>query len=169
MRIAVTYENGGIFQHFGHTSQFKLYDVEDSKVTRAAVIDTNGSGHGALATFLQGDAVRKDIPWVREYLPSRRVNGVDCQDNTLKVYGFQLHDGKTALCYWNCVPLLTHTYEGTISMSVYGQDHSHIRLLELATGKLYKLPEELVEDLGNGGIGLRNIPLTDTPLAIVFG
>ena len=46
---------------------------------------------------------------------------------------------------------------------------SRIRILELATGKLYKLPEELVEDLGNGGIGLRNIPLTDTPLAIIFG
>ena len=53
MRIAVTYEDGGIFQHFGHTSQFKLYDVEDGKVVRAAVVDTNGSGHGALATFLQ--------------------------------------------------------------------------------------------------------------------
>ena len=52
MRIAVTYEDGGIFQHFGHTEQFKLYDVEDGKVTRAAVVDTNGSGHGALATFL---------------------------------------------------------------------------------------------------------------------
>ena len=53
MRIAVTYENGGIFQHFGHTEQFKLYDVENNKVVRAVVVDTNGSGHGALATFLK--------------------------------------------------------------------------------------------------------------------
>ena len=53
MRIAVTYENGGIFQHFGHTEQFKLYDVEDGKVVRAVVVDTNGSGHGALASFLR--------------------------------------------------------------------------------------------------------------------
>ena len=52
MRIAVTYENGAIFQHFGHTEQFKLYDVEAGKVVRAQVVDTNGSGHGALATFL---------------------------------------------------------------------------------------------------------------------
>ena len=59
MRIAVTYEDGGIFQHFGHTSQFKLYDVEDGKVVRAAVVDTNGSGHGALATFLK--AFQADI------------------------------------------------------------------------------------------------------------
>ena len=53
MRIAVTFENGEIFQHFGHTEQFKLYDVEDGKITNEQVVDTNGSGHGALAGFLQ--------------------------------------------------------------------------------------------------------------------
>lgn len=53
MRIAVTYENGEIFQHFGHTEQFKLYDMEDGKITSTQVVDTNGSGHGALAGVLQ--------------------------------------------------------------------------------------------------------------------
>lgn len=52
MRIAVTYENGQIFQHFGHTEQFKIYDVADGQIVRDAVVDTNGSGHGALAGFL---------------------------------------------------------------------------------------------------------------------
>lgn len=52
MRIAVTYENGTIFQHFGHTEQFKLYDVEDGKITSSQVVNTNGSGHGALADIL---------------------------------------------------------------------------------------------------------------------
>ncbi len=52
MRIAVTYEDGKVFQHFGHTEQFKLYDVEDGKIVNSQVIDTNGSGHGALAGFL---------------------------------------------------------------------------------------------------------------------
>ncbi len=52
MKIAVTYENGQIFQHFGHTAQFKLYVVEDGKIVNAEVIDTNGSGHGALAGLL---------------------------------------------------------------------------------------------------------------------
>lgn len=57
MRIAVTYENGQIFQHFGHTEQFKLYDIEEGKVVSTAVVDTNGQGHGALAGFLQGNKV----------------------------------------------------------------------------------------------------------------
>ena len=53
MKIAVTYENGQVFQHFGHTEQFKLYEVEDGRVTSSQVVDTNGSGHGALAGFLR--------------------------------------------------------------------------------------------------------------------
>lgn len=52
MKIATTYENGQIFQHFGHSSQFKIYDVENGKVISSKVVDTNGSGHGALAGFL---------------------------------------------------------------------------------------------------------------------
>lgn len=52
MKIAVTYENGEIFQHFGHTEQFKVYDVQDGAIVKAEVIDTNGSGHGALAGLL---------------------------------------------------------------------------------------------------------------------
>ncbi|MGN0977769.1 MAG: DUF134 domain-containing protein [Faecousia sp.] len=52
MRIAVTYENGEIFQHFGHTEQFKIYDVQDGKIIASEVVDTDGSGHGALAGVL---------------------------------------------------------------------------------------------------------------------
>ena len=52
MKIAVTYENGEIFQHFGHTEQFKVYTVVGNKILSAEVIDTNGSGHGALAGLL---------------------------------------------------------------------------------------------------------------------
>ena len=57
MRIAVAYENGEIFQHFGHTEQFKIYDVEDNKIVSSQVVDTNGSGHGALAGFLKENKV----------------------------------------------------------------------------------------------------------------
>lgn len=52
MRIAVTFENGSIFQHFGHTEQFKIYDISDNQVIKEQIINTNGNGHGALAGFL---------------------------------------------------------------------------------------------------------------------
>ena len=57
MKIAVTYENGQVFQHFGHTEQFKLYDVENGAVVSSRVVDTNGGGHGALAGFLREHGV----------------------------------------------------------------------------------------------------------------
>ena len=57
MKIAVTYENGEIFQHFGHTEQFKLYDVENGEIKQTQVVDTNGQGHGALASFLTNAGV----------------------------------------------------------------------------------------------------------------
>jgi predicted Fe-Mo cluster-binding NifX family protein len=53
MRIAVTYENGNVFQHFGHTERFKVYDVENGEIAVATTINTNGSGHGALADILK--------------------------------------------------------------------------------------------------------------------
>lgn len=53
MRIAVTYEYGLVYGHFGHTAQFKMYQVEDGKILSSEVLDTNGSGHGALAGFLK--------------------------------------------------------------------------------------------------------------------
>ena len=57
MKIAVTYENGQIFQHFGHTEKFKVYETEGNKILRSEVIDTAGSGHGALAGFLLNNDV----------------------------------------------------------------------------------------------------------------
>ena len=57
MIIAVTYDHGQVFQHFGRTEQFKLYLVVDGEVKGAQVIGTNGAGHGALAGFLTGVGV----------------------------------------------------------------------------------------------------------------
>ncbi len=57
MKIAVTYENGTIFQHFGHTEQFKIYEVENGKVISSQIVPTAGQGHGALAGFLAANGV----------------------------------------------------------------------------------------------------------------
>lgn len=57
MRIAVTYENGQVFQHFGRTQEFKLYEVENGAVRSSMVCGTNGIGHGALAGLLAAQQV----------------------------------------------------------------------------------------------------------------
>lgn len=57
MKIAVTYDNGQVFQHFGHTEQFKIYEVKDGRVVVAEVVNTDGQGHGALSGFLAEQGV----------------------------------------------------------------------------------------------------------------
>lgn len=57
MKIAVTYDNGEVFQHFGKTENFKVYEVEDNKIISSEVISSNGSGHGALAGVLADQGV----------------------------------------------------------------------------------------------------------------
>lgn len=57
MKIAVTYEDGNVFQHFGKTENFIVCDAEDGSVTGHEVINTDGNGHGALAGFLKEHGV----------------------------------------------------------------------------------------------------------------
>ncbi len=57
MKVAIPYENGQVFQHFGHTTQFKLYEIDGGAVTASQVVDTAGAGHGALAGFLKAQGV----------------------------------------------------------------------------------------------------------------
>ena len=54
MKIAVTHENGEIFGHFGHTAEFKVYNIINGKIEGSEVVSTGGKGHGALATVLSG-------------------------------------------------------------------------------------------------------------------
>ncbi len=57
MKIAVTYEEGKIFQHFGRTEAFKIFDLEENRIRTEEIITTNGTGHGALAGFLKEQGV----------------------------------------------------------------------------------------------------------------
>lgn len=57
MRIAVPYENEEVFQHFGHTQQFKFYNLMNGMIVSTMIMDTDGSGHGKLAAFLNSNKV----------------------------------------------------------------------------------------------------------------
>lgn len=53
MRIALTYADGQVFQHFGHTKQFKIYDINADQILAEQIVDVEGEGHGALGGFLK--------------------------------------------------------------------------------------------------------------------
>ena len=57
MKIAVTYDKGNIFQHFGRTEAFKVYQAEDGKVVSSEILSSNGTGHSALAGLLADQSV----------------------------------------------------------------------------------------------------------------
>lgn len=65
MKIAVTYEDGQVFQHFGHCGEFKIYETEKDTVISSQVYSTGESGHGALAGFLKEHGVGH--PHLRRY------------------------------------------------------------------------------------------------------
>ena len=57
MKIAVTYEKGEVFQHFGKTEQLKIYEIDQNKIINTNIIDTNGQGHGVLCDLLKNNNV----------------------------------------------------------------------------------------------------------------
>ena len=82
MKIAVTYENGNIFQHFGHTAQFKVYEVAEGKVVSEQILDTNGSGHGGgdvqmlrevIALVQKGEIAGSSITTIEQSMQSHYV------------------------------------------------------------------------------------------------
>lgn len=116
MRIAVTYENGQIFQHFGHTEAFKIYDVEDNKVTASEVVSTNGSGHGALGGFLADNKV--------DVLICGGIGGGAV--NAVQAAGIQLYAGVAGDADQAVDALLNHTLQAssTSNCDHHGEEHS---------------------------------------------
>ena len=82
MKIAVTYDNGEVFQHFGRTENFKVYEIEDNKVISSEVISSNGVGHGALAGVLADRNVKmfrsvvESVAELRQHLQRPALNYV---------------------------------------------------------------------------------------------
>lgn len=117
MRIAVTYDNGEIFQHFGHTETFKVYDVEAGAIFSERILDSNGNGHGALATLLSGNKV--------DVLICGGIGGG--AQIALAEAGIQLYGGVSG----NADAAVKEFIEGTLSYNPdvkcnhHGEDHEH--------------------------------------------
>lgn len=62
MKLAVTFDNNQeIFQHFGHTEQFKIYEIENNEIISSRVLSSDGEGHSALAQMLENENIDKII------------------------------------------------------------------------------------------------------------
>lgn len=115
--VAVTYENGQIFQHFGHTEQFKIYDVEDGKILTSEVVDTNGSRHGALAGVLQ--ALKVDA-LICGGIGGGARNALDAAG--IKLYGGAAGDADRAV---EALIAGNLEYNPDVQCSHHGDHHAH--------------------------------------------
>lgn len=115
MRIAVTYENGQIFQHFGHTENFKLYDVENGEIKAEKVVCTNGQGHGALAAFLKDNAV--------DVLICGGIGGG--AQMALKEFGVELYGGASGSCDEAVSAFLNGNLNYNPDVKCSHHDHEH--------------------------------------------
>ena len=115
MRIAVTYDNGSIFQHFGKTQAFKLYDADNGEIVATQVADTQGSGHGALAGFLKGNGVN--------VLLCGGIGGG--AQNALARHGIDLYGGLTGLADDAVTRFLAGDIEKTAIPTCGHHGHGH--------------------------------------------
>ena len=117
MKLAVTYENEMIFQHFGHTRSFKIYEIENGCVISSRVVSTGGSGHGALSRLLAGFDV--------EVLICGGIGGG--AQMALKEAGIQLFGGVKGNCDEAVQAYLdgTLTYNPNVKCNHHGEGHSH--------------------------------------------
>ncbi len=115
MKIAVTYQNGQIFQHFGHTEQFKLYEVENGQIVREELVNANGSGHGALAGLLAALGVDTLI-----------CGGIGGGAQTaLAQAGIKLYGGVTGGCDQAVLALLVGGLEFNPNVRCSHHEHAH--------------------------------------------
>lgn len=117
MRIAITYENGDVFQHFGHTKEFKIVDVEDGKIIDDRIIDTNGSGHGALAGILKSLDV--DV-LICGGIGSGAISALKALD--IKLYGGVKGSADMAIRSYLCGTLL---YDPNVHCDHHDHDEKH--------------------------------------------
>lgn len=154
---------------FGYFGVISATFDEDGRATGNYTEKPSYFALSALCSLFEGDVKACDIPMSREVLQSRRVNGYDCDADTIKAYGYLLPDGRRVLAYWNEVDILTTTYEGTVTFCLFDADKDRLSLVDLKDGSIYRLPDEMVEETGNGGLRLRNLPISDSPVALVLG
>lgn len=115
MKIAVTHCNGKVFQHFGHTEQFKLYDVDGGKVIDTEIIDTDGQGHGALAGMLAKIGA--------EVLICGGIGGG--AQSALNELGIKLYGGVSGSCDDAVKALLEGTLDYNPVVKCSHHDHEH--------------------------------------------
>lgn len=116
MKIAVTYDkDNNVFQHFGHTEQFKIYDIDNNEIVSSRILSSDGEGHSALAELLEKENIDKLI-----------CGGIGgCAVNALSEAGIEIFAGISGNADDAVKSYLSGTFEQTTSPNCnhHGEHH----------------------------------------------
>ena len=121
-----------------------------------------------LCSLFAEQAVKVKLPLLFEQKDSPRVFGKDIPTDRITYGCFRKPNGASAIFYWSPTDLMTTDFEGTLSLHIAGQG-DEVRLVDPMDGSVYELPDGMMEDFGNGHLLLKNVPVRDYPMAIIFG
>ncbi len=120
-----------------------------------------------LTTVFRGETVPAFLPVKRLVEASGRLFGSDDNSPRILMKGFRNGRGE-ALAYWHAAPLLTETYDGTISFQLAGEERK-ITLVNMLTGDICEVPQSMTEQKDGQTVKLVNLPITDVPYLLCFG
>ncbi len=81
--------------------------------------------------------------------------------------GFK-NSGGEAFAYWYPSNILTMSIDTAVNVEIY-TEHSKIRVVDVMDGIVYEIPDNMIENKGNGVYWIEDLPVKDTPLLLVTG
>lgn len=121
-----------------------------------------------IASVFADDYEQCELPIFFHPTQSEWVMGKDIERNQAITGCFKRKNGE-AMVYWYPTNILTTSYEGTIRLEVLTDHGRNMKLVDLMDGSIYEIPDELIEEVGNGVYNIEKLPIKDTPLILTFG
>lgn len=121
-----------------------------------------------IASVFADDYEQCDLPIFFHPMPSPWVMGNDIERNQAITGCFKRNNGE-AMVYWYPTNILTTSFEGTIRLEVLTDHGRDMKIVDVMDGSIYEIPDELIEEVGNGVYNIEKLPIKDTPLIITFG
>jgi len=121
-----------------------------------------------IASVFADDYEQCELPIFFHPMPSEWVMGSDIERNQAITGCFKRKNGE-AMVYWYPTNILTTSYEGTIRLEVLTDHGKDMKIVDVMDGSIYEIPDELIEEVGNGVYNIQKLPIKDTPLLITFG
>ncbi len=120
-----------------------------------------------LASLFAEHFEKVNLPILRQQYPSPRHFGSDSGIKDVVYGSFEREDGTKIFAYWSPTNLMTTEFEGTISWEITCLGSP--KLVDPMDGAIYEIPESLTEVVNDDCIILKNIPIKDYPMFLVFG